>query len=185
MLMPIQIPRFLDIEASSLSDSSYPIEIAWSDEKGDIESHLINPYAIEEWTDWDFYAEHKIHGLSRFMCRELGIHPEKMCDLMSQSIKAREPIYADGGEFDANWIDVLYGAGSTLGYAQFIVIHSDTVMLPLLMQVEPDEDKRLKLYERLKMKARKIVKAQHRAKVDVQYLIELWKLCFYLSRSGV
>jgi len=66
------MPRFLDIEASSLNDASYPIEIAWSDEKGNIESHLINPYAIEEWTDWDFYAEHKIHGLSRFMCRELG-----------------------------------------------------------------------------------------------------------------
>jgi len=179
------MPRFLDIEASSLSNTSYPIEIAWSDEKGDIESHLINPYAIEEWTDWNFYAEHKIHGLSRFMCRELGIHPEKMCDLMSRSIKAGEPVYADGGEFDENWIDVLYGAGSTLGYAQFIMIHSDTVMLPLLEQVEPDEDKRLKLYEALKIKARKVVKGQHRAKVDVQYLIELWKLCFNLSRSGV
>jgi len=183
--MQIQMPRFLDIEASSLSDASYPIEIAWSDDKGNIESHLINPYSIEEWTDWDFYAEHKIHGLSRLLCREIGVHPEKMCDLMSQSIKAREPIYADGGEFDANWIDVLYGAGSTLGYAQFIVTHSDTVMLPLLEQVETDEDKRLKLYEVLKIKAKKIVKAQHRAKVDVQYLIELWKLCFHLSRAGV
>jgi len=183
--MQIQMPRFLDIEASSLSDASYPIEIAWSDDKGNIESHLINPYAIEEWTDWDFYAEHKIHGLSRFMCRELGIHPEKMCDLMSQSIKAGELIYADGGEFDANWIDVLYGAASKLGYTQFIVTHSNTVMLPLLEQVEFDEATRLKLYEALKIKARKVVKGQHRAKVDVQYLIELWKLCFNLSRSGV
>jgi len=32
--MKIQMPRFLDIEASSLSDASYPIEIAWSDAKG-------------------------------------------------------------------------------------------------------------------------------------------------------
>jgi len=183
--MQIQMPRFLDIEASSLSNASYPIEIAWSDEKGNIESYLISPNLIEEWTDWDFYAEHKIHGISRAMCSEKGIHPEKMCALMSQSIKAGESIYADGGQFDENWIDVLYGAGSTLGYAQFIVIHSDTVMLPLLEQVEFDEATRLKLYERLKMKARKIVKAEHRAKVDVQYLIELWKLCFNLSRSGV
>jgi len=104
---------------------------------------------------------------------------------MSQSIKAKELIYADGGEFDANWIDVLYGAGSNLGYAQFVVTHSDTVMLPLLAEVEPDEKIRWQLYEELKVQARKDVKEQHRAKVDVQYLIELWKLCFSLSRVGI
>jgi len=179
------MPRFLDIEASSLSNASYPIEIAWSDEKGNIESYLISPNLIEEWTDWDFYAEHKIHGISRAMCSEKGIHPKQMCDLMSRSINAGELIYADGGEFDKNWVDVLYGAGSKIGYAQFIVTHSDTVMLPLLEQVEVDEGKQLKLYETLKLKARKIVKAQHRAKVDVQYLIELWKLCYSLSRNGI
>jgi len=46
--MQIQMPRFLDIEASSLSNISYPIEIAWSDEKGNIESHLINLFLLEE-----------------------------------------------------------------------------------------------------------------------------------------
>ena len=144
--MTTQMPRFLDIEASSLSNTSYPIEIAWSDGQGNIESYLINPNPIGEWTDWDYYAQHEIHGISRAMCSEKGIHPEQMCDLMSQSIKVREAIYADGGKFDENWIDVLYGAGSTLGYAQFYVPHSDTVMLPLLMQVEPDEKKRWRLY---------------------------------------
>jgi len=68
------MPRFLDIEASSLSNSSYPIEIAWSDENENIESYLINPELIEEWTDWDFYSEHEIHGISRAMCSEKRIH---------------------------------------------------------------------------------------------------------------
>ena len=44
--MTTQMPRFLDIEASSLSNTSYPIEIAWSDGQGNIESYLINPYPI-------------------------------------------------------------------------------------------------------------------------------------------
>jgi hypothetical protein len=57
------------------------------------------------------------------------------------------------------------------------VVHSDAAMLPLLCKIEADERKRWQLYEQLKLEARKIVKARHRAVVDVQYLIELWKLC--------
>ncbi len=53
---------FLDLEASSLRTESYPIEIAWVDETGDGESHLIRP--APGWTDWDPIAE-GIHGISR------------------------------------------------------------------------------------------------------------------------
>jgi hypothetical protein len=34
---------FLDFEASSLSDESYPVEVAWVFEDGHAESHLIRP----------------------------------------------------------------------------------------------------------------------------------------------
>jgi len=77
--MTTQMPRFLDIEASSLSNISYPIEIAWFDGQGNIESYLISPNPIGEWTDWDYYAQHEIHGISRAMCSEKGIHSELMC----------------------------------------------------------------------------------------------------------
>jgi hypothetical protein len=174
------MPRFLDVEASSLSMDSYPIEIAWSDPSGGIECHLINPYAVEEWTDWDYNAQ-QIHGLSRKQCREEGVHPRWLCNRMDQVIKPGEIIYADGGAFDENWVEVLYGEGSTLGYAQFTIVHSDAVMLPLLMALERDDKKRWQLYERLKLKARKIAGGRHRATVDVQYLIELWKLCISTS----
>lgn len=174
------MPRFLDVEASSLSMDSYPIEIAWSDPSGGIESHLINPYVVEDWTDWDYNAQ-QIHGFSRKQCREEGISPEQLCKLMDQSIKPGEILYADGGAFDENWVEVLYGEGSALGYARFRVVHSDAVMLPLLMALERDDKKRWQLYERLKLKARKIAGGRHRATVDVQYLIELWKLCISTS----
>lgn len=170
------LPRFLDVEASSLDSSSYPIEVAWSDANGIIESHLINPYAVESWTNWDFSAQ-QIHGISRKQCRENGVHPKFLCDRLSQSIRPGEIIYADGIPFDAWWIDSLYEAGSTLGYAQFRILHSDSVLLPLLTQAEANEPKRWRLYERLKLEARRKVGARHRACADVKYLIALWQLC--------
>jgi len=179
------LPRFLDIEASSLNVESYPIEIAWSNEFGDIECHLINPSTIEVWTDWDFYAEHEIHGISRALCQASGLHPQEICTLMNQSIKAGEIIYADGGRYDQNWLDVLYGAGSECGFANFKIVHSDVVMLPLLKKIEPDNRKCWYLYDKLKAEARHAVKEQHRATVDVQYLIELWRLCYSLSQVGI
>ncbi|MCF7971152.1 MAG: hypothetical protein K9L22_08330 [Methylococcaceae bacterium] len=179
MTKPIAMPRFLDVEASSLSMDSYPVEIAWSDPLGKIESYLINPYAIEAWTDWDYNSQ-QIHGISRKQCREDGLHPEQLCRIMSQSIQPGETIYADGGNFDANWVDILYEYGndrSGFKYAQFYIKHSDEVMFPLLTAVEPDEKKCWQLYEQLKLKAREQVNGRHRAKVDVEYLLELWRLC--------
>jgi hypothetical protein len=171
----MRIPRFLDVEASSFHKHSYPIEIAWSDPDGAIETHLINPDGINDWTDWDFHAE-QIHGISRKLCRESGVHPKSLCRRMSQSIAPGELIYADGGQIDQDWIDVLFGAGSALGFSQFKVIHSDSIMLPLLSS-ESDSGKSWRLYEKLKQDARHKVGSRHRAGSDVQYLLELWQLC--------
>jgi len=175
-------PRFLDVEASSLNKNSYPIEIAWSDSLGNIECHLINPYAIDTWTDWD-YESQQIHGLSRKTCREQGVHPKWLCDKMSDSIRPNETIYADGGSFDEYWVDTLYGAGSKLGFAQFRIVHSDSIMMDELKKTEKSTIKRFNLFEELKREAREIVIDRHRATVDVQYLIELYRLCQNLGKT--
>jgi len=178
--MSVVMPRFLDVEASSLSMDSYPIEVAWSDNQGKIESHLINPYCVDYWDDWDYNAQ-QIHSISRKQLREEGISPQKLCHRMNSSIAIGEIIYADGGPFDKNWIDVLFQEGTQLGYAKFDIVHSDAVMLPLLQKIETDEKKCWQLYESLKLEARKMVDGRHRAKVDVQYLIELYKLCISVT----
>lgn len=184
MVNILKMPRFLDVEASSLGVNSYPIEVAWSDDQGNIESHLINPYAIEEWTDWDFHAQ-QLHGISRKMCREDGMHPDRVCNRMTASIGAEETVFADGLPFDSYWIDTLYGAGSMLGHA-FRIMHSDLVMLSLLRKLESNDRKLLQLYERLKMEARRMAGgARHRAEPDVLYLIELWKLCLMMNRGAI
>jgi len=178
------MPRFLDVEASSLSMDSYPIEVAWSDNQGKIESHLINPYSVDNWTDWDYNAQ-QIHGISRKLCREEGVSAEQLCRRMKNSISRGEVIYADGGGFDRNWIDVLFQEGTQIGYAKFDIVHSDAVMLPLLQKTESDEKKVWQLYEKLKLEARKIVNGRHRAKVDVQYLIELYQLCVRMNGAHI
>lgn len=177
-----KLPRFLDIEASSLSMDSYPIEIAWSDQAGKIESYLINPVTVNEWTDWDYNAQ-QMHGISRKRCQEEGVHPEFLCQRMNQSFRSGEVIYADGIPYDEWWIENLYAVGSVDGFAEFTIVHSDTLMLPLLMPAEIDQYKRWQIFEQLKMVARKKVGGRHRAMMDVQYLIELFQLC--RAQAGV
>ncbi|TCV88558.1 MULTISPECIES: hypothetical protein [Methylomonas] len=156
--------------------NSYPIEIAWYDQNGNIESHLINPYTVDDWIDWDYNAQ-QIHGISRKLCGEQGVHPKFLCHRMNQSIQPGETIYADGIPFDDWWIETLYSVGSSAGFAEFNIVHSDSLMLPLLTTIEDDSNKRRRLYEQLKLDARKKVGGRHRARIDVQYLIELFHLC--------
>jgi len=123
-------PRFLDVEASSLSRNSYPIEIAWSDRFGNIESHLINVHAVDSWLDWS-YESYEIHGISREMCKKDGVEPNWLCNRLDESISSDEIIYCDGGELDEFWVDELFGAGSKRGYADFKIRHSDILMLEM------------------------------------------------------
>ena len=178
----VTTPKFLDVEASSLGKKSYPIEIAWSDNFGSIESYLINPYCVSHWDDWSFSSQ-QIHGISRKQCREEGVSPSFICDRMSESIQLGEAIFADGGAFDTNWINVVFAEGSDLGHPEFQVLHSDLVMLPHLQKIESDTRKCWRIYEGLKTEARKSVGGRHRAEVDVEYLIELYRLC--VSMAGI
>lgn len=167
------LPCFLDIEASSLDANSYPIEIGWSNPQGN-ESHLLNPYAVERWLDWDFCAQ-AVHGISRKLCRENGKHPTWVCQRLNRLFPPGSVIYADGGPFDQFWLDQLFAVCTPLGYAQITVQHSDVVMLPLLDHVEATQ--RQNYFESLKQSARAMVGARHRTGVDVQYLITLYRLC--------
>ena len=69
-------PIFLDCEASSLADDSYPIEIAWNNEDGTIESYLINIYRYPSgYDDWDRNAQ-ALHGISKQYVSATGPEPQ-------------------------------------------------------------------------------------------------------------
>lgn len=100
------LPQFLDFEASSLGVDSYPTEVAWSMEDGSIESHLINPFCVEEWTDWSQKAQ-ALTGISREMLREQGRDPAWICGRMNEVLAGRM-LYCDGLPYDRFWLSALY-----------------------------------------------------------------------------
>ena len=56
------VPIFIDFEASSLGETSYPIEFGVCFENRESESFLIRPHS--GWSDWNQSAQ-KIHGIKK------------------------------------------------------------------------------------------------------------------------
>ncbi|QTC92831.1 3'-5' exonuclease [Brevundimonas goettingensis] len=94
---------FLDFEASSLSDDSYPIEVGWVFEDGRGESHLIRP--ADDWRDWGPQAE-AIHKLSRARLLEVGTSLEHVARRMVEVLSGHA-LYASAPSWDGKWLSVL------------------------------------------------------------------------------
>jgi hypothetical protein len=100
---------FLDFEASSLSDDSYPIEVGWvfADGHG-AENWLIRP--APAWTDWDASAE-AVHGLSRRRLMADGASHETVAQRMIEVLGGHD-LCASAPSWDGKWLSVLLrGAG--------------------------------------------------------------------------
>jgi len=170
------IPIFLDCEASSLSDKSYPIEIAWSSENGNIESHLINPYSYpSDYTDWEPQAQ-AIHHLSRNYLSKNGEH----CNNVAQRINtvlAKKQVYTDAPEFDRFWCQRLFDATNIKCSFSF---HDINELLKNMLPTEYwfiDMLTHTMHIEKIKQQARVNCGLDaHRASNDVAYLIELYRL---------
>lgn len=95
---------FLDFEASSLSPTSYPIEIGWAVAGAEAaESHLILPHP--DWIDWDPAAQ-GVHGISRSQLFEHGLAGPAVLALMTRSL-AGLVVYSDAPAEDGHWLDRL------------------------------------------------------------------------------
>jgi hypothetical protein len=167
------IPRFVDLEASSLRSNSYPIEVAWSLPDETIESYLVSPAGIESWTDWSIESQ-EIHGIRRGELLENGKQLGWICKRMNEQL-AGQVVYTDNPSWDGTWLAELFHAaeGSLMEFSLgsvdellFSDTYSDAAARAFAMV----------RVEELKRKARERAGGQHRAAVDVQYLIELWKL---------
>jgi hypothetical protein len=97
---------FLDFEASSLSDQSYPIEVAWVFEDGRSESHLIAP--APAWNDWDQAAE-AIHGITREALRRDGEPHDVVARRMVEALMGCD-LFASAPSWDGKWLSVLLRA---------------------------------------------------------------------------
>ena len=99
---------FLDFEASSLSQDSYPIEVGWVFEDGNGEAALIRPVAA--WTEWDDSAE-AIHHISRETLRREGQPVAAICARLIAFSKTLT-LLASAPSWDGHWLSMLLrGAG--------------------------------------------------------------------------
>ncbi len=155
------LPRFLDCEASSLSDNSYPVEIAWSAPDGSVESHLVRP--APDWDEWSEQSE-EVHGISRERLLAEGLPSWIVARRMNESL-AGAILHSDAPAFDTFWIDRLFeqhGEDRT-----FEIRHADLafgVTANRLAELTP--------------RAWELAGGSpHRAADDVRHLIELYRLC--------
>ena len=97
---------FLDFEASSLSDDSYPIEVAWVFENGASEAYLIRP--AQQWNDWDSAAE-SIHGIPRAELLAKG-HAHEVVAQRMVDVLAGHDLCASAPSWDGKWLSALLRA---------------------------------------------------------------------------
>jgi hypothetical protein len=94
---------FLDFEASSLADRSYPIEVAWVFQDGRSESHLIAP--APNWTDWDVKAE-AVHRISRELLVAEGEAHDQVARRMTEALTGHD-LFASAPSWDGKWLSTL------------------------------------------------------------------------------
>lgn len=156
-------PIFLDCEASSLSDDSYPIEVAWNNEDGSIESYLINIYRYpSDYDDWDRNAQ-ALHGITKQYLSEKGHEPQFVIDKMEEKLKGKI-ILTDAPDWDGFWTKRLYKSVNQKCELEF------GNAIGLLHYLQPINY----VYQ---SQARKLSGPAHRAGNDVKYLFNMYKLC--------
>lgn len=99
-------PLFIDFEASSYEEDSYPIAVSWSLPDGQIKSVLIIPE--DDWTDWD-PGNAMARGITREHLFEQGFSALDVIREMNEDL-ADAQVFIDGLDYDQELLDRLFEA---------------------------------------------------------------------------
>jgi len=97
-------PNIIDIEASSLSSHSYPIEVGVVLHTGERYCALILP--DESWEDWDIEAE-QVHHITKEILRKNGKPIKEVVNELN-ALLGNQTVYTDGWVVDDSWIKKLF-----------------------------------------------------------------------------
>ena len=168
---PDGFPCFLDVEATGFGPDSYPIEIAWSDEAGEIHRCLIDPTPVPGWTDWSTDAE-KVHGIDRERLKRNGWPPDYVASLLTQDLTGKT-VYTDAPDYDSRWVTRLFAAiGQPL---PFRFDHIDELLLSILRSPDGPVWQAMVRIDHLKREVAAVSTGKHSAGYDVGYLLQLWR----------
>ncbi|MBA1146684.1 hypothetical protein H0Z60_06390 [Ectothiorhodospiraceae bacterium WFHF3C12] len=167
------LPRFLDFEATGLHPDSYPIEVAWSDAAGEVESCLIRPE--EDWLDlpWDANAE-AMHGISHERVMHEGQPAAEVCARLDDALRGCV-VYCDAVTYDRMWLATLFE----------VVDRSPAFELRDVEDViQPTDRREVSLLWREHLRSAALLENRglrlHRAADDVRLLIAMYEL----ARAG-
>lgn len=175
---------FLDFEASSLADASYPIEVGWVFEDGQGESHLIRP--ADDWLDWNPGAE-AIHGLSRSRLIEEGSAHDVVARRMVE-VLAGHDLFASAPSWDGKWLSVLLRRS---GLARKTLTLRDTddanaalisEVLAGVLEAQAIEDLAPGIIRRARMERQGQV-VRHRALADAEEERQVWLIVGRMVRE--
>ena len=99
----VHVPPILDFEASSLSDTSYPISAGLIVE-GKVYYWIIKPGP--DWIDWSLQSQ-AIHGLKRSYIEDHGSPADQVFSEMSELLTSHSIIYSDAPEWESMWLSRL------------------------------------------------------------------------------
>lgn len=99
---------FIDLEASGLGASSWPIEVGWCMAKGAAEARLIKPAPDWPLDAWDDNAE-TLHGISIDELARRGDRVEDVCIRLNDALKGLR-VYSDAPDWDGFWLFRLFSA---------------------------------------------------------------------------
>lgn len=99
----IDLPPILDFEASSLSDTSYPISAGLL-LKGEVHYWLIQPEP--DWIDWSLQSQ-AIHGLTRSFIETQGLPAKEVYTQMLKLLQNEPYVYSDNPEWEQMWFSRL------------------------------------------------------------------------------
>jgi hypothetical protein len=97
---------FIDIEASGLHATSYPVSVAWCGFDLQPVEYLIRP--LEGWgvADWNPESE-AVHGIARQRLIEEGVSAPEVATAFNKALAGRFAV-SDAPEFDAPWAGRLF-----------------------------------------------------------------------------
>lgn len=97
------LPPILDFEASSLSDTSYPIS-AGLVVAGQVYYWIIKPEP--DWIDWSLQSQ-AIHGLKRSFLEEHGVPAHQVYVEITEKLNGYQVIYSDAPAWEGLWLQRL------------------------------------------------------------------------------